>query len=81
MHLTASLHQVFDQLKYLITHVSAAMYAQPVPALSGSTCVLEHTIHHMALLRVCTWHHGGPRLPENFAVAFSTIKYRERCAQ
>ena len=162
MHLTASFHQVFDQLKYLITHVSAAVYAQPVPALSGSTMgehvrhilemlqaltdgypqssvnyegrarrrqleqdpqaaalladqllqalpeenktlqilsepagssnlssnyfrelayVLEHTIHHMALLRVCTWHHGGPKLPDSFGVAFSTIKYRERCAQ
>lgn len=42
---------------------------------------IEHAIHHMALLRVCVWHHGHITLPESFGVAYSTIKHREQCAQ
>lgn len=42
---------------------------------------LEHTIHHMALIRVSAWHQGNYSLPDSFGVAYSTIKYREQCAQ
>ena len=42
---------------------------------------LEHTIHHMALIRVGITEVSEIRLPENYGVASSTIKYRLSCAQ
>ncbi|MCX6319042.1 MAG: DinB family protein [Bacteroidetes bacterium] len=42
---------------------------------------LEHTIHHMALIRVGINEVSSLKLPENFGVAFSTINYRLQCAQ
>lgn len=42
---------------------------------------LEHTIHHMALIRVGIHEVSAIQLPEEFGVAYSTIKYRMQCAQ
>jgi hypothetical protein len=42
---------------------------------------LEHTIHHMALIRVGINEVSTIRLPENFGVASSTVKHRRQCAQ
>jgi hypothetical protein len=42
---------------------------------------LEHTIHHMALIRVGINEVSAIRLPEDFGVASSTVKHRKQCAQ
>ena len=42
---------------------------------------LEHTIHHMALIRVGITEVSGMQLSDDFGVASSTVKYRKQCAQ
>jgi hypothetical protein len=42
---------------------------------------LEHTIHHMALIRVGITALSHISLPESYGVAASTLKYRSECAQ
>jgi hypothetical protein len=42
---------------------------------------LEHTVHHMALIRVGINEVSSVELPGDFGMASSTIKYRESCAQ
>lgn len=42
---------------------------------------LEHTIHHMALIRVGINEVSDIQLPGQFGVAYSTIKFRQQCAQ
>ena len=42
---------------------------------------LEHTIHHMALIKVGICELSDIALPEGFGVATSTMKYRKECAQ
>jgi hypothetical protein len=42
---------------------------------------LEHTIHHMALVKVGIREVSDMEVPEGFGVASSTIKFRSACAQ
>jgi hypothetical protein len=42
---------------------------------------LEHTIHHMALIRVAINEVSNITLPENFGVASATMQYKKLCAQ
>jgi hypothetical protein len=42
---------------------------------------LEHTIHHMALIRVGINEVSTVELPVEFGMAYSTIKYRQQCAR
>jgi hypothetical protein len=42
---------------------------------------LEHTTHHMALLRIAAMVVSEMVLPEDFGVAFSTQKFRRGCAR
>lgn len=42
---------------------------------------LEHTIHHMALIRVGLREIGDIPVDDSYGVASSTLKYRQQCAQ
>ena len=42
---------------------------------------LEHSIHHMALIRIGIKEIASITLPENFGIASSTVKFRNQCAQ
>jgi hypothetical protein len=44
---------------------------------------IEHVIHHMALIKIAVnQNFGDVQLPENFGVAYSTIKYQQEiCVQ
>lgn len=42
---------------------------------------LEHTIHHMALIRVGIRELKNIELPDNFGKASATVKYNQSCAQ
>lgn len=42
---------------------------------------LEHTIHHMALIRIGLREVGEIEVEDSYGVASSTLKYRKQCAQ
>lgn len=42
---------------------------------------LEHTIHHLALIKVAITQFSDLVLPDSFGVAPSTMQYRNQCAQ
>lgn len=64
----------FDSDKETIPHVPSNYYRELIYNL-------EHTIHHMALIRVGILLITSIQLPEDFGFAPSTIKYKKACAQ
>jgi hypothetical protein len=51
------------------------------PIITEIAYNLEHTIHHMALIRVGLHELGDITLDDSYGVAPSTLKYRKRCVQ
>lgn len=64
----------FDSDEEIIPHVPSNYYRELMYNL-------EHTIHHMALIRVGISLLTSIQLPEDFGFATSTIKYKKACAQ
>ena len=42
---------------------------------------LEHSVHHMALIRVGLKEFSAWHIVENFGIASSTIRHKKQCAQ
>ncbi|MFD1257678.1 hypothetical protein ACFQ3S_12790 [Mucilaginibacter terrae] len=42
---------------------------------------LEHTVHHLALIRIGVNTVAGIAIPAGFGIAASTLKFRQACAQ
>lgn len=42
---------------------------------------LEHTVHHMALIRIAVAEVSAICLPDDFGLAISTLKFRKSCVQ
>ena len=42
---------------------------------------LEHTIHHMAIIRIGIHTFGTIEITENFGVSIETLRYRKTCVQ
>ena len=42
---------------------------------------IEHTVHHMALIRVAIKEVSSIQLPQEFGIAFATLRHRSSCAQ
>lgn len=87
---TRLLKEIYQQLEK--PNIELVMEAEDYEDAAGFTSIptnyyreiaynLEHTIHHMALIRVGITEVSAIMLPEEFGVAFSTIKFRQQCAQ
>ena len=54
----------------------------PTNVFRELTYLIEHSIHHIAIIRMA-YNENFPSIliPEHFGVAYSTIKYKQACAQ
>ncbi len=68
------LHSNYDELSDEMIRVETNYFRELIYNL-------EHTVHHMALIKVGLKELTTINIPEGFAVACSTLKYRKSCAQ
>jgi len=64
----------YTDVAELIQHTGTSYYRELIYSI-------DHTIHHMVLIRIALEFHFLQILPPDFGVAFSTLQYRKSCAQ
>jgi hypothetical protein len=85
--LLRSIHQHLERVDKVLVLEAAYDEHSDIPVQIGTNYYrevaynLEHTIHHMALIRIGINEVADIVLPENFGVASSTVKHKQQCAQ
>lgn len=85
--LLKEIHQNLDRADRVLVLEAAYDEHSDIPVQIGTNYYrevaynLEHTIHHMALIRIGIHEVADIALPENFGVASSTVKHKQQCAQ
>jgi hypothetical protein len=85
--LLRSIHQNLERADKVLVLEAAYDEHSDIPVQIGTNYYrevaynLEHTIHHMALIRIGINEVADIALPENFGVASSTVKHKQQCAQ
>jgi hypothetical protein len=81
----ASLHNLLHQCKWdnkavNVIHGDASNQEDQVLSTYHRELLynVEHTIHHMALIKVALFHLGVQDLPEEFGMAYSTITFKNK---
>lgn len=85
--LLSDIHQNLDRADRKLVLEAAYDEHSDIPVQIGTNYYrevaynLEHTIHHMALIRIGINEVAAIALPDNFGVASSTVKHKQQCAQ
>jgi hypothetical protein len=87
---TRLINDIVQQIEKENRNLSLIIYPDEMPAkperistsyLREIVYNLEHTIHHMALIRVGLREIGGIMVDDSYGVSSSTIKFRKQCVQ
>lgn len=86
--------EILDRISAGLARNNRSLVLEIGPETAGNSCRiltnyerelvynLEHTVHHMALIRIGAGAVAAPELPDTFGLACSTLRYRQSlCAQ